>query len=357
MCVWDLFADASLVTVSTFSGQGSALSLSNIFIRAINNCGTPDQMGYAIPPDRITQTYNNNLSLLTSNYIVGTDIADGALASTGPCAPVVINSTGNSILNSNTHRFRIDIDVRPDLAPGITTPGIYDLVLNFWAEDDAVPGASVSATYSLRIEILPIMEISMNSPSLIDFSFTTISSYIGGQVRYGATSIYVSSSVEFDLVAVGTSTVYENSGNAFWDVLAEYTAIGNNQVPLGVLELHQTPSNPSGATDYSAAFASGMPSGNNDIMVGSQFGMGTFITIDPSSQLRSIAGEINNPGVAMQPGSHLPFAGASYNPAEYKYKIDYRLLPMLPTTFGRAIPAIKPGIYKMEVRYILTEDQ
>ena len=354
-CIWDLYADATLTTVSTFSAQGAALSFNNIFIRATNNCGTPDQIYGAPPPPRITQTFNNNLTAIDNFYIVGTDIADGLLPSTGACA-VNINNTGSSITNSNTHRFRIDIEVQPDMAPILTTPGIYDLVLNFYNEDDAVAGANVVATYQLRIEILPVLEMNINTASLLDFSFTTIPSYVGGQTQYGATSLSASSTVQFDLIAIGTSSDFENNGNAFWDVMGEYTAQGNNQIPLEVLELHQIPANPTGAIDYSSAFAS-PPAGANDITIGSQGG--NLINIPVTSTVRTIAGNLGviGAGNSIDPGSYLPISGALYSPADYKYKIDYRLLPMLPPTFNRAIAPVRSGIYRMEVRYIITEDQ
>src|ERR1051326_799339 len=206
-CVWDLYADATLNTINTFSAQGAALSFSNIFIRATNNCGTPDQTYAAPPPPRITQTFNNNLDAVNNFYIVGTNAADGPLLSNqGSCnAALNINGSGSSITNSNTHRFRIDINVKPDMAPVLTTPGIYDLVLNFYNEDDALAGANVLGTYTLRIEILPVLELGINTTSLLDFSFTTIPSYMGGKTQYGATTLSASSTVQFDLIAVGTS--------------------------------------------------------------------------------------------------------------------------------------------------------
>jgi hypothetical protein len=242
------------------------------------------------------------------------------------------------------------------MAPVLTTPGIYDLVLDFYNEDDAVAGANVIATYTLRIEILPVLELGINTSSLLDFTFTNVPSYIGGQTEYGATSLSVSSTVEFDVIAIGTSSEFENNGNPFWDVMGEYTLQGNNQIPLNVLELHQIPPNPTGAIDYSSAFAS-PPAGANDITIGSQ--AGNLINIPAASTVRTIAGNLGAVGAGncMEPGSYLPIAGALYNPSDYKYKIDYRLLPMLPPTFNQAIAPIRSGIYRMQVRYIITEDQ
>lgn len=365
-CTWDLYMTASVTPILYYSATGADLSLNEIYIRAINGCQTPDQVYVppAAPATRVTGTFTNNLAV-NPDYIIGQPIiVDGPLASSGPCgAATIINQNGNPTVNSTTHRFKMDIRVVPGIAP-VIRPGIYDLDLSFFAEDDAGILGNNTAPFTLRIEVLPVMELKMNTSSQINFNFDNIRSYTGGVTKYGATILTVSSTVTWDLVAVATSTNNEN-GNAYWDENIAYSSTGTNQIPLHALELHQTPPNPAGAgagVDYSPAFVT-PPIGNNSIEVGSQAG-GTTIAWGTAGT-KAIAGQIvggAGVGTSVAPGSNLP-TGLGGSPADCKYVIDYRLVPGLPPLFPAAtFPAVmgvsaRPGSYTMEVRYILTEDQ
>jgi len=103
----------------------------------------------------------------------------------------------------------------------------------------------------INMELQPILQLSMEGPEMIDFSFTDISSYISGIQRNGATILKVSSSVTFDLWAVGYSngTAHVNAGRYAFDPVVSYgggatVANQTNIIPLTALELHQYPQNP-----------------------------------------------------------------------------------------------------------------
>jgi hypothetical protein len=62
----------------------------------------------------------------------------------------------------------------------------------------------------------------------------------------------------------------------------------------------------------------------------------------------------------MPPGSFFLAPTASEKEI-YRYSISYRIVPGIPTFFVGSKPALSeeatPGVYSMEVRYILREDQ
>lgn len=357
-CIWDIYARATLTQGITYSATGTPLSLDNLRIRAVNGCETPDQV-YGIPNvNPITGTFTTPLSV-QPNYIVGTPGADGVLAkSQVPCFGTAINQNGSPTLNATVNKFRIDMHILPGISP-VVQPGVYDLVIDFFADEDGT-GASNSEPFSLRIEILPVLELNVKTLNQVNFIFDDIRDYMGGITKYGATILNVNSSVAWDLVAVGTSTVNENTGgaSAFWDQNIPYSSTGSSSIPISVLELHQTPANPSGGgalLDYSLAFTI-PPSGNNYLVSGSQ--NGATVTL---SGTRTVAGKTNatDPALnnAIAPGSYINNIGGGFSSANYKYVIDYRLLPGLPSTFNGLMAPVQPGIYTMEIRYILTEDQ
>jgi hypothetical protein len=97
----------------------------------------------------------------------------------------------------------------------------------------------------INMELQPILQLSMEGPEMIDFSFTDISSYISGIQKNGATILKVSSSVTFDLWAVGYSNGFAASNYAM-DPVATYGngTSGDANIPMTALELHQYPQNP-----------------------------------------------------------------------------------------------------------------
>ncbi|MBL4752208.1 MAG: hypothetical protein JKY52_01225, partial [Flavobacteriales bacterium] len=134
-CTWDLFASATLTLTVPYSAQGVALSLSEIDIRAVNLCFTPDHDyggGSPPPPPRINSTILGAAFVPPPSYIVGTALVEGGalVKAPGPCAGTTINGVGTATANPTTHNFRIDIRVTPGISP-VITPGIYDLAIDF----------------------------------------------------------------------------------------------------------------------------------------------------------------------------------------------------------------------------------
>jgi hypothetical protein len=100
----------------------------------------------------------------------------------------------------------------------------------------------------INMELQPILQLSMEGPEMLDFSFTDINSYISGIQKNGATVLKVSSSVTFDLWAVGYSNGFATNSSFAMDPVAQY-GNGNatshtNEIPMTALELHQYPQNP-----------------------------------------------------------------------------------------------------------------
>lgn len=386
-CAWDLYVDDAVITsLNPYSTQGAALPLTNINIRANNICETPDQdYGFGSPPcaaladpTRICESFNNPLVVGGDNYIIGTSPPaasdDGILLqNAGACAAVEnINDPGNFTTNPNTHRFRIDLQVIPGIVP-VITPGFYTLDISFAIIDDDRVGAPTILTYTLQIDIQPILQMNMKSEGQLDFVFSDVKDYLGGITRYGATSLQVSSTMNWDLIALATSTENESTagGNAFWDQNINYSATsGSNQIPLYVLELHQIPDNPlaSGAgIDYSPAFpAVPYACSNNFIEVANQAGGSVAFFLNPCNGAqgdKTVAGNWDGGGggTFIGPGSFTPdlvIPVAEWDPADFRYVFDYRLVPGLPATFNGAMATfVRPGSYSMQVRYLLFEDQ
>jgi type II secretory pathway pseudopilin PulG len=230
---------------------------------------------------------------------------------------------------------------------------------------------------TFTMDLQPILQLNMTTPSQIDFTFDDINSYYAGITRYGATILKVSSTVNWDLYAVGRSN--GNTGAGFWDQQIRYgtAAAGGetNQLPLSALELRQnTPNAATGGTgtfeDYSAAFpAVASPNGANSLYVDP-----ANSNTPPLITHKYIAGHkgttaVGTDGIAG--GSYLTSNGLTSN---YFYSIDYRILPGLPAIFPMAFAAdgttaqdlvtingagsfAQPGVYTMYVQYILLEDQ
>lgn len=216
----------------------------------------------------------------------------------------------------------------------------------------------------------------MTTPNQIEFMFDDVREYQAGIIQYAATILKVSSTVSWDLYAVGRSQ--GNNGPRFWDQQIDY---GNNNpnaipdIPLSLLELRQNrPNNgaaAAGATfaDYSQAFAgAGAANAGNSLFVNND-GSAT----PPTTADKYIAGHSGTTGTGdfMPGGSYLTQTGTS---SDYYYVLDYRILPGLPAIFPNAATAdgstfediitanaagnyAEPGVYTMYVQYILLEDQ
>jgi len=230
---------------------------------------------------------------------------------------------------------------------------------------------------TITMDLQPVLQLDMTTPDQIEFVFDEISEYYAGITKYGATVLRVSSTVSWDLYAVGRST--GTNGPEFWDQQIDY---GNNNpnavpnLPLSLLELRQAQAN-NGATaatglfsDYSQAFSPATtPSAGNSLYVNG----GTNTA--PTTADKYIGGHSGTSGIVgadfLPGGSYLTQTGIT---SDYFYVIDYRILPGLPAIFPNAADAdgvlfedivtantagsyAEPGVYTMYVQYILLEDQ
>lgn len=230
---------------------------------------------------------------------------------------------------------------------------------------------------TVTMDLQPVLQLDMTTPDQIEFVFDDIDEYYSGITHYGATILKVSSTVSWDLYAVGRST--GTNGTEFWDQQIDY---GNNNpnaipnLPLSLLEIRQSQANNGdGAatgtfSDYNLAFSpSASPSARNSLYVNG----GT--NTPPTSDDKYIGGHSGTSGVVGQDflpgGSYLTQNGVT---SDYYYSLDYRILPGLPAVFPMAADAdgatfediatvngagsyAEPGVYTMYVQYILLEDQ
>lgn len=232
---------------------------------------------------------------------------------------------------------------------------------------------------TVTMELQPVLELEMKTPKQIDFVFDEIEEYYRGITKYAATELKVSSTVSWDLYAVGRSN--GTNGAEFWDQQLVYGSGGvasgaEPDLPLSLLELRQNRANSgdgagTGAfTDYSTAFSpAATASGGNSLYVNG----GT--NTPPALANKYIAGHSGATGVAgadaMVGGSYMTQTGTA---SDYYYTLDYRILPGLPAIFPMAFDAdgvtaedlvtvngatsyAQPGVYTMYVQYILLEDQ
>ncbi len=239
---------------------------------------------------------------------------------------------------------------------------------------------------TVTMELVPILQLNMNTPDQVNFVFDEISEYLGGITQYGATILTASSTVSFDLFASGTSAAHAAApANRFWDQQVIYgagTGQGIDDLPLTALEMHQFPSdinngvnNPGG--DYNAQFTQvPVPQaptlGGNNIYVSA----GTSYVAPP------VTLALNNRYIAGGSGAASFVAGGSYltqtavaiigAPNAYYFVIDYRIVPGLPAVFpfastgtafedletaGAAGDYAQSGVYTMNVKYLMIENQ
>jgi hypothetical protein len=224
---------------------------------------------------------------------------------------------------------------------------------------------------TITMDLQPILQLNMNTSDQVNFVFDDIADYYGGITKYGATILTVSSTVNWDLYAVGTS----NDGT-FWDNQMTYgpgtDPLATTNLPLELLELHQSQpnANAAGATgfepDYSQPFAPApyTPGLNNVYASGTPY-------VLPAATEKYIQGHAAVADFAPG-GSYLTTTTTT---SIYYYVIDYRIVPGLPVIFptaadNAAVPAqldlvtvngagsyAQPGVYTMNVKYVLLENQ
>jgi hypothetical protein len=238
---------------------------------------------------------------------------------------------------------------------------------------------------TITMELVPILQLNINTPDQVNFVFDEIGEYIGGITKYGATILTASSTVSWDLFASGTSSAHgASSANRIWDANVGYgtTPVTNaaggawNQLPLTALELKQFPADiNSGSTavaDYGAALpiVTTTAVATNNIYVSSSTPYAA--PTGNAAPNRYIAG---GAGLAefVPGGSYLIQSGVptSGQASGYYFVIDYRIVPGLPAIFPLASNGVaagnealagtgsyaKPGVYSMNVKYLMVENQ
>ena len=229
---------------------------------------------------------------------------------------------------------------------------------------------------TVTMELVPILQLNMNTNDQVNFVFDEISEYIGGITQYGATILTASSSVSWDLFASGTSGAHNAAaGDRYWDQQVVYgagTGVGAiDTLPLTALELHQFPSGVDAGTavaggDYGAQFTP-VATGDNSVYVSSASPYDA-----PAATQRYIAGH-DGPTHLVEGGSYLTQTGSAgtldANGNAYYFVIDYRIVPGLPAIFPNASDTAagdealaaglyaQPGVYTMNVKYLMIENQ
>ncbi|HTA83027.1 MAG TPA: hypothetical protein VK783_08840 [Bacteroidia bacterium] len=243
---------------------------------------------------------------------------------------------------------------------------------------------------TITMDLQPVLQLNMNTPDEVDFTFDNIASYMGGEIKYGATILTVSSTVNWELYAAGISQ--GSVGVADWDNPVQWGVLSpsaSNAIPLNALELHQFPANTTTTNlaggcvtpDYSLAFQSVLGNVGQGIN-----GQNTIYTPGanpytfPTAIDKMIAGgDPTQAGDGMTGGSYLSTTNPYVNPpagnangqltaSNFYYIIDYRIVPGLPVTFPLAAPDncgaltpvagfAQPGYYTMDVKYLLIEAQ
>jgi len=236
---------------------------------------------------------------------------------------------------------------------------------------------------TVTMDLQPILQLGMNGSSNVDFVFDQIPEYIAGITQYGATQLMVTSTVGWDLYAVGFSSNAGATGT--WDQQVIYGSgtdlNAQDDLPLTALELHQdktATTNQVGITpvggDYSAAFTSGASIGDNNVYCSA-----TPYTA-PAAAAKYIAGHATN-AIFVTGGTYLISNGSGVGASsDYYYSMDYRIIPGLPAVFPNAslftgaqadggnnataqsqIDAAlgeyaQSGVYTMNVKYVLVEN-
>jgi hypothetical protein len=249
-------------------------------------------------------------------------------------------------------------------------------------------GFSQKKQVAMTMELKPVLQIDMITEGQIDFVFNSQEEFSSGIVKKAATVLKVTSTVNWDMYAVGR-TSYTNGGS-FWSQEQSFKRTANSvaTLPLSLLELRQGNKNNgiSGSNgiynDYSQEF-SNETNGGNSIYVPADGSLSP-----PSSSGKYIAG---HSGVAGDNVLDFIPAGSydsnSVNKSDYYYEMDYRVLPGYPAIFPNATNEdatvyqdivstskansiiagrldenydknyTEPGMYTMTVQYIILEDQ
>ena len=248
------------------------------------------------------------------------------------------------------------------------------------------------AGVGIVLEMKPVLQLDITTPEQINFVFNNKNEYAKGITKKSATILKVTSTVKWDLYAVGRSTGKSPNGKTFWDQEKSYGSTVNSvaDLPLSLLEIKQSQINMategSLATypDYSANFSTPFRSSASNSLYVAEDGS----ISPPNKSGKYIAGQSSSSN-----GEKNDYmAGGSYasnhkTAANFYYEIDYRILPGYPAIFPNAYSAdatvaenivanansntvlaggaagngnksfAEPGEYRMYVQYVLLEDQ
>jgi hypothetical protein len=245
---------------------------------------------------------------------------------------------------------------------------------------------------TITMELVPILQLNMNTPDQVNFVFDEISEYLGGITKYGATILTASSTVSWDLFASGTSGAHQAAvADVIWDAQVAYGNTGGSAIdalPLRALELRQFPSDinnglPATDGDYGAIFT---PNPSPQVRTAGVNNVYVSATTSPYTAPASIAALGEDRYIAGGDGALSFVAGGSYLTETsvaaigadnaYYFVIDYRIVPGLPAIFpfasdgtGAVISAgpgfideaagqyAQPGVYTMNVKYLMIENQ
>jgi hypothetical protein len=251
---------------------------------------------------------------------------------------------------------------------------------------------------TVTLDLQPILQLKMETPDQLDFVFDNINSYYSGITKYAATVLKVSATVSWDLYAVGHS----QAATRFWDQQMDYNTTAATgavpNIPMSALELRQYQANAYDAacfnltalpvglwSDYSTALAprEAIVPGQNSVYVSAT----PYTTpLDNEKYIQGMAGtdDAGGPPVivcAAPGGSYLSeggitaVGGGGTVVSDFYFTIDYRILPDLPAIFpaagindgtaediATANPLVvgayaAPGVYTMNVKYVLIENQ
>lgn len=228
---------------------------------------------------------------------------------------------------------------------------------------------------TVTMDLQPVLQLHMSTPDQVEFVFDDIKDYYGGIIKYGATVLKVSSSVSWDLYAVGISQ--GNVAPGMWDQQLVYnggtSTSADSNIPLSALEIYQRLPNAyaAGATefpDYSLTFPIYDPLTNTVTAPGQNSIYYSTNPYDrPDNGEKYIQGHFDSGVADAAPGgSYLTQSGTT---SDYYFVLDYRILPGLPAVFpasglndgtleGIAAGSYaQSGVYTMNVKYVLLEDQ
>lgn len=234
---------------------------------------------------------------------------------------------------------------------------------------------------TINMDLQPVLQLELEGPEVIDFTFTDINQYVRGITKFGANVLKVSASVNFDLWAAGLSQGMTMANGLGFDKVGTYSggsgiALGTGStdtIPISALELRQFPPNPvvtantciagggvaaanDASYDYSAAFVNSSlldadgaaVTGNNCIYAPGQVAyVAPVWGATPAADKYIAGGDGALTGCSVPGGTYLQEtfntagggAAGDFSATGYYFVMDYRILPGLPVRF----PLSRPG--------------